>query len=132
MKLLKSSQPRKNENPTKQILSFRKYSRTPKGRYAHLKYVAKRDGLEFTLTLEQYQQLDIMPCFYECGNEKAKVGYGLDKLDPDQGYTLDNVVACCPTCNSIKGSWWSWQEMLTASRAVNALREQVAQEKAKD
>ena len=43
------------------------------------------------------------PCFY-CGfepPEKYRLN-GLDCVDPDQGYTLDNTVAACVLCNMMK------------------------------
>jgi hypothetical protein len=66
----------------------------------------------FELTFEQFLELTAQPCTY-CGrppetsawNGKmngAFVYNGLDRVDNDLGYTLDNVVACCGRCNLMK------------------------------
>ena len=40
------------------------------------------------------------PCAY-CGSIDEKFN-GLDRVDSDKGYTLDNVVPCCTHCNRAK------------------------------
>jgi 5-methylcytosine-specific restriction endonuclease McrA len=62
------------------------------------------------LTFEQVGEINKQECFY-CGGapsniaaSRNKVGLdyiynGIDRLDPEKGYELDNVVACCSRCN---------------------------------
>ncbi len=73
---------------------------------------SKERDLEWTLTLEQYLTLIMQPCYY-CGT----IGYsqlkhrrgiiyerynGIDRVDNNKGYNIDNVVPACIRCNSAK------------------------------
>ena len=60
----------------------------------------EKRGLEFTLTKEQYDELIYKPC-YLCGFKNI-VGNGLDRQDSSIGYTYENVLPCCSTCNMMK------------------------------
>jgi len=73
------------------------------------KWGAKKRGLEYTLTEEQFKELTSGNCYY-CGEKpsktiKAKGSYGeyryngIDRKDSNLGYTLENTVSCCKTCN---------------------------------
>lgn len=55
-------------------------------------------SLRRTLTFEQFRQLVISPCFY-CGKETDG---GIDRLDWQQGYTPENCVSSCRSCNGRK------------------------------
>lgn len=74
---------------------------------------AKKRGYEYNLTEEQFEEITQQPCYY-CGakpdNVKkqqycngAYIYNGIDRVDNAKGYTTDNVVPCCKTCNSAKG-----------------------------
>ena len=73
---------------------------------------ARDRGLEWALKPEEVGQLISSPCFY-CGAEKSNrmvtknclEGFeynGIDRVDSANGYTIDNVVACCRQCNYAK------------------------------
>ena len=73
---------------------------------------AKVRGLIFDLTKEQFIKLIQKECYY-CGakpnnikNDKNSNGEyvynGIDRIDSNKGYTMDNVVSCCPICNYAK------------------------------
>lgn len=80
--------------------------------YGSYKRGAKNRNYEFNLTKEQFEEIITKPCIY-CGEEK-RVHYkkkyangsfaytGLDRYDNSKGYTIENVVPCCSTCNKIK------------------------------
>jgi len=77
---------------------------------SHLKSNARARGFEWVLTDEQTFNLIEQNCFY-CGapplNENAAPAYyhsGLDRKDNSLGYTIDNVVPCCVSCNSSKSN----------------------------
>jgi hypothetical protein len=68
----------------------------------------------FKITKDQFRELTKKNCYY-CGREPSSVALykngngeylynGLDRVDNDKGYTLDNVVTCCGECNYYKGS----------------------------
>jgi len=73
---------------------------------------AKRRGLKFELTEEQFIKITKMNCHY-CGarpNNISKssdcygeyVYNGIDRINNSKGYTIDNVVPCCKICNYAK------------------------------
>jgi hypothetical protein len=73
---------------------------------------AKRSGRIWDITEEQFAELTKQDCYY-CGakpNNMAKNLYyngnyvynGLDRIDSNKDYTIDNVVTCCKTCNIAK------------------------------
>ena len=78
----------------------KQYRRTPSGRFCDYKRNAKQRGIEFHLTEEQFESFWQKPCEY-CGAEIETIG--LDRLDSDGHYTIDNVVSCCWSCNKSKG-----------------------------
>jgi len=70
---------------------------------------SKRLGLDFNLTEKEYFTLTQQDCYY-CGAKPENVlrhkesngDYiynGLDRVDNNKGYTIDNVVPCCRLCN---------------------------------
>jgi hypothetical protein len=56
-------------------------------------------NLEFTLELADFRASIEKPCHY-CNEHYT--GLGLDRVKNNIGYTRDNVVPCCPTCNMMK------------------------------
>ncbi len=72
-----------------------------KYRFSSCKSGARIRGFEWDLTFEQFIIFWRKPCFY-CGSEIETIG--LDRIDSKKGYTLDNIVSCCPCCNNWKGS----------------------------
>lgn len=89
----------------------------PHGR-AHLNRVfssyefnARRRGIEFLLTKEQFEEMIKKPCFY-CGarpkprpNKSAKSHMamnGVDRVNNAVGYIASNCVAACLECNMAK------------------------------
>jgi len=74
---------------------------------------AKIRGYDYSLTEKQFVEITQKPCYY-CGappNNKHKqketngsyIYNGIDRVDNTKGYTINNVVPCCKTCNSAKG-----------------------------
>lgn len=88
------------------------------------KYRAKKKGFEFTLSLKVFTNMISKNCFYcniepstitnrtnEAGvlqirQERYDAGWvrynGIDRIDSSKGYTVENTVPCCPTCNTAK------------------------------
>lgn len=64
---------------------------------------AQKRRIHFALTKTRFNELILLPCFY-CNHKKNGEVNGIDRLDNNQGYQEDNVVPCCETCNSMKGS----------------------------
>ncbi len=75
------------------------YHKTPKHRYATYKRGALSRGIEFNITYEEFNTYWNKPCAY-CAQTIA--GIGLDRQNNNKGYTIDNLVTCCRTCNFMK------------------------------
>ena len=72
---------------------------------------ARKRGYEFALSEEQFFKLIIKSCFY-CNripllksplkrHEDFRYN-GIDRIDSNRGYTIDNCVTCCKICNFAK------------------------------
>ena len=97
---------------------------------AFLKYRenAKDRALEFALERLDIEGFIDAPCHY-CGRlpepiSAGKYYYlkglnGLDRIRNDEGYTLDNVVSCCFSCNRMKSTRSYW-EFLTQCAIIAA------------
>jgi len=95
---------------------------------------ARRAGMEFSLTKEEFRELTQRDCHY-CGIAPGTTivcaestgGYvynGLDRIDSSGGYTPDNVVPCCTMCNRAKrdyseGEFLSWVKRLVRFQEGN-------------
>jgi hypothetical protein len=75
---------------------------------------AKKKNLSFTLTKEEFKNLTSSNCYY-CGtpplqwhNRQNFDGYyiynGIDRVDNNLGYDINNCVPCCMNCNKSKGT----------------------------
>ena len=75
---------------------------------------ARKKNINFTLTRNEFETLTSSNCYY-CGIEPKQIykpvkfcnpgNYiynGIDRLDNNLGYTLDNCVPCCGICNFAK------------------------------
>jgi hypothetical protein len=81
--------------------------------YMHYKInSAIKRKLSFDITKENFKLLTSNPCYF-CGiNPKSVhrpkgvttpyIYNGIDRLNPNIGYTLSNCVSCCATCNYAK------------------------------
>ena len=76
-----------------------KYHKSLKHRYATYKRGALSRGYIFELSEEEFSCFWNSNCTY-CGDTIE--GIGLDRKENTIGYTLENVVACCTTCNMMK------------------------------
>lgn len=68
-------------------------------RYHTYKQNAKRRNIDFCLTKEQFYNLTQQPCYY-C-NDLLDYN-GIDRIDSNQGYLIENCVPCCQYCNKMK------------------------------
>lgn len=70
------------------------------GRYSQYSCGARRRGLAFTITVEEFDCLTSKPCWY-CDRMSDKKS-GLDRLDNSCGYIDGNAIPCCMQCNLAK------------------------------
>jgi hypothetical protein len=66
----------------------------------YIKSAAKR-GFEITIDFDIFSNLVQAPCHY-CGNATQGETNGIDRVDNSLGYTKENCVSCCWTCNRMK------------------------------
>lgn len=84
--------------------------------YRNCKCSSRYRNLKFSLSLHEHKSLVIQNCYY-CGSSPTinqRVGKngklvgtpipynGIDRINSDVGYTLENCVPCCPMCNKMK------------------------------
>jgi hypothetical protein len=72
---------------------------TLNAQYHEYKKRAKKRNLEFELTENDCKNFYNTKCYY-C-NDDIK-GMGIDRLDSNIGYVLNNLVPCCSKCNYMK------------------------------
>lgn len=77
------------------------YRQTPAGRFAEYKKGAVQRGYQFDLTKKQFMRFWQMPCEY-CGDDIETIG--LDRIDNNIGYAIDNIRSCCSSCNVSKNN----------------------------
>ena len=66
---------------------------------------ASKKNLDFALSQGEFDALKCQPC-YLCGKQSNSQHLnGVDRLDNNKGYTLDNVKSCCFGCNRIKRNY---------------------------
>lgn len=78
--------------------------------YQSYKRDASRRGLDWNLTMDQVRDLVGRPCYYTGlmpSNVKKYEGdvftyNGIDRVDNDKGYRLENCVPCCRKVNEMK------------------------------
>ena len=78
---------------------------------------AQKRRIDFSLSKALFNNLISKPCFY-CEYQKEGEVNGIDRVDNNKGYTEENVVSCCATCNQLKGSQHP-QEFLDKLRAIH-------------
>lgn len=91
---------------------------------SYISNVVKKRKFSFTLSLEEFKELCILPCFY-CGclpKTKTQVGRefrnGIDRINSKIGYELYNCVPCCYRCNKAKGTL-SKEDFLKMIKDIN-------------
>ena len=81
--------------------------------YGSYKHRAKKNKFEFDLSKEKFMELTSSNCYYcdvspykDASNKQKVASYyvynGLDRVNCEEGYTIDNVVPCCEQCNKAK------------------------------
>lgn len=80
----------------------KEYGQTLNRRYYVYKRSARERGLEFTLTLEQFEFLTSQSCCYCGGHTEDREFCGIDRIDNDVGYVSNNCVPCCTVCNYMR------------------------------
>ena len=73
--------------------------------YNFYKQRALEKKIDFSITKEDYNNIKQNDCFI-CGKQSDENNTnGIDRMDNNKGYVLDNVNACCSECNYMKYTW---------------------------
>lgn len=70
-------------------------------RYSVYKSGAKRRGFEFNLNEVEFEQITNGTCRY-CNRTTKDSEIGVDRINSDLGYFMENCQPCCSTCNWMK------------------------------
>lgn len=114
----------RNRHPAKARASENKSSKAAVKRYNQIRYRCTKENISYNITLEEYKLYLMLPCYY-CNNKLGKpvvYSIGLDRIDNSKGYDNDNVVPCCGTCNLIRGTSLTVDEMLAVANLVINMR----------
>lgn len=66
---------------------------------------ASKKNLDFVLSRDEYLCLITQDC-YLCGkNSNSQHLNGIDRIDNNKGYSMDNVKSCCANCNYMKKNY---------------------------
>jgi hypothetical protein len=66
---------------------------------------ASKKNLDFALSQDEFDAIKCQPC-YLCGKTSSLQHLnGVDRLDNNKGYTMDNINACCFGCNHLKRNY---------------------------
>jgi hypothetical protein len=69
--------------------------------YRVYKKNANSRNLNFNLTIKEFKEICQNKCFY-CGYQPIGTYNGIDRINSDLHYTLDNCISCCRICNIMK------------------------------
>lgn len=94
----------------------------PGAKLARLRREARLRGIEVALSLGQYERLVAAAVCAYCGAPLPTWGHALDRVDPDRGYTADNVVTACDTCNRVKADIFTYEQMLEIGQLLGRWR----------
>lgn len=100
----------------------RVYNLQPSNRFKTAKTKAFKKSRVWEISYIDWNNLIDQGCFYCKVDLATSVGSSLDRIDNSRGYTLDNVLPCCTTCNKIRNTFLSVDEMTIAMQAVLAYR----------
>jgi len=73
--------------------------------YASYRSRAEKKELEFAITHDDYKSIILQDC-YLCGKQSTETNInGVDRVDNDIGYNMENCKACCKECNHMKNDY---------------------------
>lgn len=92
------------------LLRYDEVGQSLNDKYNAIQSRAKRKGIPFNLTLEDFARIIALPCFYAV-HWHAGVRSGIDRKDSALGYTVDNCVPCCAKHNLFKSDFLTSTQM---------------------
>ncbi|MBA4311363.1 MAG: hypothetical protein C0417_01915 [Chlorobiaceae bacterium] len=84
------------------------------------KFKDKRKRYEYDLNIEWLiKNILYQRCIY-CHSD---IHVGCDRVDNNKGHTKDNVVPCCFICNTVRGNYFTFEEMKVLGKEISKLNE---------
>lgn len=71
------------------------------GKYRLVLYRHQKRWTTEPITLDEFKQIVVQTCVY-CGDKNTSKG--IDRVDNDLGYTVENSKSCCKRCNYMKNN----------------------------
>lgn len=90
-----------------------RYRRTARGSYHVTKSNAKKRGIKWSLSFEEFELVRASGVCSYCKSDLPEVCGGLDRMDSSKGYHINNVVPCCKDCNTLKSHQLTHKEMIS-------------------
>jgi len=123
-KLAEYSRIYRENNPKKVQAYIDKFNKSNVNKYKRLRQSSRSRGIELTISFEDFSRMiHKAKCIYCDSPVECTAGSGLDRMESSAGYTFENVVPCCKSCNTHKWNDWTYEEMKVAMKAILALRE---------
>jgi len=79
-------------------------------RFNQAKLVAKNRSLNWDISYNEFIQIASKNCYYSNNHKLPETGSGLDRIDNNKGYTINNVIPCCTNCNLSRANRYTVQE----------------------
>ncbi len=97
-----------------------KHRYSPVSKYTVYKNDAARRGFEFEISFEEFKLYWKKKCEY-CNSEIETIG--LDRVDNNAGYKIENIKSCCKVCNYMKRehSFDEWTEHMIKILSYNKI-----------
>ena len=93
----------RENNPEKNKENNKSRLENIKIHYSNYIRCAGDKNLDFEISQEEFNKIVNEPCHY-CNIIQERGFNGIDRLDSNTGYVIDNCVSCCKTCNYMKCS----------------------------
>jgi hypothetical protein len=99
----------------------------------HIVHTEARRGsrnIPVSLSYEEFLEFTKATACYYCGSplvwaerirHKEYVGTNLDRKDNSLGYSKENCVACCGSCNRTKGDRFTYEEFLIIGHSIRTV-----------
>lgn len=97
-------------------------SRSLGQKYCHLIGASKKKNFILDIDRDTYKKLIDKTCHYCNRNLYELTGHSLDRIEPDKGYVLENVLPCCGDCNTIKMNILTVEETEEVLKLIKKLR----------
>lgn len=83
---------------------------------------SKKRNINLEIDEKVYMEFILGKTCYYCTAELPTNGHGLDRTDNTKGYLLDNILPCCPVCNSIRSNQYTVEETLALINGIQMAR----------